>query len=228
MSGISTRFIMKSIDNALSDSEKDFVTPVSILDSLMKQVKDQLINKDFANHCLDLIRNTVRNEYLRLLENEIAKAFITAYEEQAQAIFENYLDNAEAFTTKCKLKDRITKEDMKPDEDFMRSIEGSIGVSQSGREGFRADVTAYMFAKMRRGEIVDYTSYEPLKEAIETYLISSVKDLARIVTKSKTRDDDQRQKYSCMVQTLIDEYGYTAESAEEVLVYASNNLWRDS
>ena len=85
-----------------------------------------------------------------------------------------------------------------------------------------------MFAKMRRGEIVDYTSYEPLKEAIETYLISSVKDLARIVTKSKTRDDDQRQKYSCMVQTLIDEYGYTAESAEEVLVYASNNLWRDS
>ena len=117
---------------------------------------------------------------------------------------------------------------MKPDEEFMRSIEGSIGVSQSGREGFRADVTAYMFAKMRRGEVVDYTSYEPLKEAIETYLISSVKDLARIVTKSKTRDDEQKQKYSSMVQTLIDEYGYTPESAEEVLVYASNNLWRDS
>ena len=228
MRGISTRFIMKAIDNALSDSDKNFVTPVSILDSLIKQCKDQLIDKEFQVHCLELIRNTVRNEYLRLLENEIAKAFITAYEEQAQAIFENYLDNAEAHTTKCKLKDRVTKEDMKPDEEFMRSIEGSIGVSQSGREGFRADVTAYMFAKMRRGENVDYTSYEPLKEAIETYLISSVKDLARIVTKSKTRDDDQRQKYSSMVETLMEEYGYTAESAEEVLVYASNNLWRDS
>ncbi len=228
MSGISTRFIMKAIDNALSDSDKEFITPVSMLDSLIKQVKEQLINKDFANHCLELIRNTVRNEYLRLLENEIAKAFITAYEEQAQSIFENYLDNAEAFTTSCKLKDRVTKEDMHPDEDFMRSIEGAIGVSSSGKEGFRADVTAYMFAKMRRGEVVDYTSYEPLKEAIETYLISSVKDLARIVTKSKTRDDDQRQKYSSMVETLMEEYGYTAESAEEVLVYASNNLWRDS
>jgi len=228
MTGISTRFIMKAIDNALSDSDRDFITPVSMLDSLMKQVKEQLINKDFAERCLELIRNTVRNEYLRLLENEIAKAFITAYEEQAQSIFENYLDNAEAFTTKCKLKDRVTKEDMHPDEDFMRSIEGAIGVSSSGKEGFRADVTAYMFAKMRRGEVVDYTSYEPLKEAIETYLISSVKDLARIVTKSKTRDDEQKHKYSSMVQTLIDEYGYTAESAEEVLVYASNNLWRDS
>ena len=228
MTGISTRFIMKAIDNALSDSDKSFITPVSIMDSLIRQCKDQLINKDFQNRCLELIRNTVRNEYLRLLENEIAKAFITAYEEQAQAIFENYLDNAEAYTTKCKMKDRITKEDMEPDEDFMKSIEGSIGVSNSGREGFRADVTAYMFAKMRRNESVDYTSYEPLKEAIETYLISSVKDLARIVTKSKTRDDEQRAKYSDMVQTLMDEYGYTAESAEEVLVYASNNLWRDS
>jgi len=228
MTGISTRFIMKAIDNALSDSDKSFITPVSMMDSLMRQCKDQLINKDFQNRCLELIRNTVRNEYLRLLENEIAKAFITAYEEQAQAIFENYLDNAEAYTTKCKMKDRVTKEEMEPDEDFMKSIEGSIGVSNSGREGFRADVTAYMFAKMRRGEKVDYTSYEPLKEAIETYLISSVKDLARIVTKSKTRDDEQRAKYSDMVQTLIDEYGYTADSAEEVLVYASNNLWRDS
>ena len=228
MQGISTRFIMKAIDNALSDSEKAFITPISMLDSLIKQVKDQIVDLDFQNHCLDLIRNTVRDEYLRMLENEIAKAFIAAYEEQAQSVFENYLDNAEAFTTSSKMKDRVTKEEMQPDETFMRAIEGAIGVSSSGREGFRADVTAYMFSKMRRGETVDYTSYEPLKEAIETYLITSVKDLARIVTKSKTRDDDQKQKYSSMVQTLMDDYGYTAESAEEILVFASNNLWRDS
>ena len=86
----------------------------------------------------------------------------------------------------------------------------------------------YMFAKMRRNETVNFRSYEPLKEAIEAYLISSVKDMARIVTKSKSRDDEQQKKYSEMVQTMIDEYGYTAESAEEVLTFASNNLWRDS
>ena len=228
MNGISTRFIMKAVDNALSDSDKGFVTPISIMDSIIKQVKEQIIDRDFQEKCLDLIRSVVRNEYLRMLENEIAKAFITAYEEQAQSIFENYLDNAEAYTTKGRLKDRVTNEEMKPDENFMRSIESTIGVSSSGKDGFRADVTAYMFSKMRRSEKVDYTSYEPLKEAIETYLITSVKDLARIVTKSKTRDDEQQQKYSSMVQTLIDDYGYTAESAEEILVYASNNLWRDS
>ena len=228
MNGISTRFIMKSIDRALSESKKGFITPISIMDSLVKQVKEQIIDTDFAASCLELIRDVVRNEYLRILETEIAKAFITAYEEQAQSVFENYLDNAEAYTTSSKMKDRITNEEKKPDENFMRSIEAAIGVSSSSRDGFRADVTAYMFAKMRRGEKVDYTSYEPLKEAIETYLITAVRDLARIVTKSNTRDDDQKKKYSLMVETLIEEYGYTAESAEEILVFASNNLWRDS
>ena len=31
-----------------------------------------------------------------------------------------------------------------------------------------------------------------------------------------------------MVETLIKDYGYNEHSAEEILRYASNNLWRDS
>jgi serine protein kinase len=126
------------------------------------------------------------------------------------------------------MKDKVTKEERLPDETFMKSIEEVIGITGSSKQGFRSDVTAYMFAKMRRKEKVDYKSYEPLKEAIESYLINSVKDMARIVTKSKTRDDEQRKKYSEMVYTLMEEYGYNEQSAEEILTYASNNLWRDS
>ena len=227
MTGISTRFIMKGIDNALTDAEKDLITPVSIMSSLTKQVKEQLIDEEFRTYCLELLK-VVREEYLRILETEIAKAFITAYEEQAQSLFDNYLDNAEAFTTRQKIKDRITKEQREPDEDFMRVIEEQIGIVGSSRDGFRSDVTAYMFAKLRRGETVNYQSYEPLKEAVEGYLIGSVKDMARIVTKSKTRDDEQQKKYSEMVEVMMNEYGYNEDSAEEILTFASNNLWRDS
>ena len=67
-------------------------------------------------------------------------------------------------------------------------------------------------------------SYAPLKEAIESYLMTSVKDMARVVTKSKTRDDDQKKKYSEMVVTLMEEYGYNDKSADEILTYAANNL----
>lgn len=228
MNGISTRFIMKAIDHALVMSENHCVTPIGVMKSLTKMVKEQIVDEDFREKCLGLVQNVVREEYLKILETEIAKAFITAYEEQAQSLFDTYLDNAEAYTTKQKMKCRTTKEEREPDERFMKSIEELIGITGSSRQGFRSDVTAYMFAKMRRGVKVDFKSYEPLKEAIESYLINSVKDMARIVTKSKTRDDDQKQKYTDMVQTLMDDYGYNETSAEEVLTYASNNLWRDS
>ena len=228
MSGISTRFIMKSLDNALTDSEKNMITPISVMDSLVKQVKEQINSEETKGYYLDLLRKTIRDEYLRVLENEIAKAFIAAYEEQAQSLFDSYLDNAECYTTRAKVKDRVTKEERDPDEDFMRAIEEQIGITGSARDGFRSDVTAYMFAKMRRGEKVNYNSYTPLKEAIESYLITSIKDIARIVTKSKSRDDDQKKRYNDMIDTLINDYGYNENSAEEALTFAANNLWRDS
>ena len=228
MDGISTRFITKAIDSALTDSDKSFITPMRVIDSLVKQVKEQVVDEEKRKAYLELLQKVIREEYLKMLESEIAKAFVTAYEEQAQSLFDNYMDNAEAFTTKQKMKDRVTAEEREPDEKFMKAIEEQIGIVGSARDGFRSDVTAYMFTKMRRGQKVDYKSNEPLKEAIESYLIASVKDMARIVTKSKTRDGEQQKKYSDMVETMVSEYGYTPESAEETIMFAANNLWRDS
>ena len=228
MTGISTRFIMKALDSALADSDKNMITPISIMESLTRQVKEQIIAEDVKENYLELIQKIIREEYLRILETEIAKAFITAYEEQAQSLFESYLDNAECYTTGANVKDKITREERAPDEKFMKSIEEMIGVVGSARDGFRSDVTSYMFSKMRRGETINFRSYGPLREAIEEYMIMSVKDIARIVTRSRSRDDDQKKKYGEMVATLIEEYGYNEDSAEEILTYASNNLWRDS
>jgi len=228
MDGISTRFITKAIDSALTDSDKGFITPMRVIETLIKQVKEQVVDEEKKKTYLEILQKTIREEYLKILEGEIAKAFVTAYEEQAQSLFDNYLDNAEAFTNRQKMKDRVTSEEREPDDKFMKAIEEQIGITGSAKDGFRSDVTAFMFAKMRRGQKVDYRSYEPLREAIEGYLVASVKDMARIVTKSKSRDNEQQKKYSEMVNTLIGDYGYTAESAEEIITFAANNLWRDS
>jgi serine protein kinase len=219
---------MKAIDSTISDSEKNMITPNSVIESLIRHVKDQIVIEENKDQYLELLQKIIREEYLKILENEIAKAFITAYEEQAQSLFDTYLDNAECYTNRTTVKDKITKEERLPDEKYMKIIEECIGVTGSSTDGFRSDVTAYMFAKMRRGEKINYKSYGPLKDAIESFLIFSVKDMSRIVTKSKSRDDDQKKRYSEMMETLITEYGYNEDSAEEVLTFASNNLWRDS
>ena len=228
MTGISTRFIMKAIDAALSDSEKNMVTPISIRDTLIKQVKDQIVVEDDRNRYLDFLGKTLHEEYLNILEKEITKAFVSAYDEQAEALFNNYLDHAEAYVNMSTVKDSITNEEINPDEVFMASIEEQIGITGTSKENFRVDITAFMFSKLRRGEKVDWKSYAPLKEAIETKLTSSVKQISRIVTKSKSRDKKQQSKYNEMVATLINDYGYDENSAEEVIKFAANNLWRDS
>ena len=228
MTGISTRFIMKAIDSALSDSDNNMVTPISIREVLIKQVKDQIVVEDDRNRYLEFLGKTLHEEYLSILEKEITKAFVSAYEEQAEALFNNYLDHAEAFVNLSTVKDRVTKEEINPDEKFMASIEEQIGIVGTAKENFRVDITAFMFSKLRRGEKVDWQSYEPLKEAIESKLTSSVKEISRIVTKSKSRDKKQQGKYNEMVKTLINDYGYSEKSAEEVIKFAANNLWRDS
>ena len=138
------------------------------------------------------------------------------------------LDHAEAYVNLSTVKDSITKEEIQPDEKFMASIEEQIGITGTSRENFRVDITAYMFSKLRRGEKVDWQSYEPLKEAIESKLTSSVKGNIKNCDQIEVRDKKQQGKYNEMVKTLIDEYGYDENSAEEVIKFAANNLWRDS
>ncbi len=228
MTGISTRFIMKAIDAALADSSKNMITPISIRESLIKQVKEQIVNADERKRCLAFLQKVLHEEYLSILEKEITKAFVTAYDEQAESLFNNYLDHAEAYVNNTKVKDRVTNEEMEADEKFLQSIEEQIGIKGSAKNNFRADITSYMFAKLRRGEVIAWRSYGPLREAIESKLVASVRDISRIVTKSKSRDVKQQTKFNAMVQTLMDTYGYNEDSAEEVIKFASDNLWRDS
>lgn len=226
MSGISTRFIAKALDNALSESENNCINPISIIDTLLKEVKGMAISDEVKKRYLGFLQDTIKKEYHKVLESEVTKAFIHGYKEQAEDLFNNYLDHAEAYVNKTKLKDASTGEELNPDEVFLRSIEEQLGITQSGAKGFRQDVTAYMFSIVRNGSKVDYTSYEPLREAIEKKLTSSVRELSRIITRNKVRDSEQNVKYDAMVEEMKNN-GYCDHCCNVILKYAANNLWKD-
>ena len=227
MTGISTRFIMKALDNALSDNtEANCINPINVREALISMVKEADLPDDTRKQYLEFLQDTLHKEYLEILEKEITRAFVYSYQEQAEALFQNYLDHAEAYVNKGKVKDRNTKEDLSPDEGFMKSIEEQIAIIGSAADGFRQEVIAYLWAANRRGEKIDYRSYEPLKEAIEKKLMTSVRDLSRIITKARTRDEEQSEKYNAMVKNLLDN-GYCLSCVDVVLKYAANNLWKD-
>jgi len=181
---------------------------------------------DQRKQYLEFLQDTLHKEYLDLLEKEITRAFVYSYQEQAEALFQNYLDHAESYVNKTKVRDRNTKEELPPDEGFLKSIEEQIAIIGSAAEGFRQEVIAYLWATSRRGEKVSYRSYEPLKEAIEKKLMTSVRDISRIITKARTRDEEQTEKYGSMVKNLL-EHGYCESCVDVVLKYAANNLWKD-
>lgn len=224
--GISTRFIMKAIDNALSESEHNCINPITVLESLVKSVKAADISDDEKKRLLTYLQDTIKKEYHRQLEKEITRAFIYGYREQAETLFNNYLDHAEAYVNKVRLKDRNTGEELEPDEAFMESIEAGIGLSGTAARGFRHDVTAYMFSLLRSNKKIEYGSYEPLKEAIEKKLMASVRELSRVITQARVRDSEQSDKYNAMVEEMK-QNGYCDHCCNVVLKYAANNLWKD-
>ncbi len=224
--GISTRFIMKAIDNALSESEHDCINPIILLETLIKAVRNSDSGEEEKKKYLAYLQDHIKKEYHRILEKEVTKAFIYGYREQAETLFNNYLDHAEAYVNKVKLKDRNTGEELEPDEPFLESIEGQLGLTGSAARGFRHDVTAYMFSLLRSKKTIDYGCYEPLREAIEKKLTSSVRELSRIITRARVRDGEQNEKYNAMVQAMK-ENGYCDHCCNVVLKYAANNLWKD-
>jgi serine protein kinase len=226
MTGISTRFIMKALDMALSESEANCINPISVMEMLIRAVKELSVSDEEKNKYVRFIQDYVKKEYNRILEKEVTRAFIYGYREQAESLFNNYLDHAEAYVNRTRIKDPNTGEELEPDEKFMRSIEEQIGITEASAKGFRADVTAYMFFVIRNGGKLDYSCYEPLKEAIEKKLTASVRELSRIITKARVRDEEQNRKYNTMVAEMK-RNGYCDHCCNVVLKYSANNLWKD-
>lgn len=225
MTGLSTRFIIKAIDTALVTGKHDCLNPISIREALVKAIEQGDFSDDERKKLLEFIKYTIHQEYLSILEKEIIKAAIHAFDEQAQALFENYLDHAEAFVNNKQVKDK--GEELEPDEKFMSSIEEHLGLSEDAAEGFRQDLAFFMLSVYKKGQTPTWKSYEPLKEAIEKKIISATSGFVQVTVKSKAKDKKQSKKYNEIVQRMK-EMGYECDHCIDIILnFARNHLWRD-
>src|SRR6201981_3143261 len=149
MNGISTRFIMKALDNALSDNVTgNCINPINVREALIGMVKEGDLPDDSRKQYLEFLQDTLHKEYLDLLEKEITRAFVYSYQEQAEALFQNYLDHAEASVNKTKGRDRNTNEELAPDEGFLKSIEEQIAILGSAGDRIRHGMIAYLWGTL--------------------------------------------------------------------------------
>ncbi|MBW5446888.1 protein prkA [Cohnella sp. CFH 77786] len=226
MSGIDPRYVINRISSALIKHDLPCINALDVLRAL-KDGLDQhpSITKEEREKYLNFI-SVARKEYDNLAKKEVQKAFVYSFEESARTLFENYLDNIEAYCNWAKIKDPLTGEEMDPDERLMRSIEEQIGVSENAKKAFREEILIRISAFSRKGRKFDYNTHERLREAIEKKLFADLKDIVKITTSTKTPDENQLKRINEVTKRLIDEHGYCPVCANELLRYVGSLLNR--
>ncbi len=226
MSGVDPRYIINRLSSALITQDTVCINALDVLRSL-KDGLDQhpSITQEEKERLLNFV-SLARKEYDEIAKKEVQKAFVYSYEESAKTLFNNYLDNVEAFCNCVKVTDPITEDEIDPDERLMRSIEEQIGVSENAKKTFREEILIRISAFARKGRTFDYNCHERLREAIEKKLFVDLKDIVKITTSTKTPDEEQLKRINGVVERLVNEHGYCSTCANELLKYTGSLLNR--
>ena len=226
MEGISPRYVINCLSNALVKDGTTCINPIDALRALRDGLEQHPgYKREQREQYLNFVAEA-RREYDELAKKEVQKAFVYSFEDSARTLFNNYLDNVEAYCNKQKIKDPITEEEVDPDEKLMRSVEEQIGVSEVAKKTFREEILIRISSLARRGVSFDYRSHERLREAIEKKLFADLRDVVKITTSTKTPDQEQLRRINEVVDRLIAEQGYCAVCANELLKYVGTLLNR--
>lgn len=225
LGGVSPRFIINALSNAIIQSDIESLTTMDLLLALKDAIEsDARIDPKKKRKWIDFLVIARKDFYNRWVKEDVHKALFVSFEQEAQDLLDKYLDEVEATLDNRLVKDPITNEERKPDERFLRSVEDKISVSDSGKQSFRQEVVRKAMGAYKRGEKFALGSHARLHEAIEQYLFEQRRDVLRLVSSTTRPDEEAKQKISVVEKRLVDEYGYDAHSAREALNYVTTLL----
>jgi serine protein kinase len=225
LGGVSPRFVINAISNAITRSDTRSLTSMELLLALKDSIEsDARMDAKQKKLWIDHLVVARKDFYNRWVKEDVHRALFASFEEEAQQLLEKYLDEVEASLDQRQVTDPITGETRPADERFLRSVEEKIKVSDSGKQSFRQEVVRKAMVAFKAGEKFTLDSHARMHEAIEQYLFEERRDVLRLVTSSARPDDEARKKISSVQQRLVSEYGYDEHSAKEALNYVTTLL----
>ncbi len=225
MSGVSPRFVINAISNAITRNDANSLTSMEMLLALKDTIEsDARMDASQKKQWVDFLVTARKDFYNRWVKEDVHRALFASFEDEAQQLLEKYLDEVEAALDQRTLTDPITGEERPADERFMRSVEEKIKISDSGKQSFRQEVIRKAMVAFKAGEKFTLDSHGRLHEAIEQYLFEERRDVLRLVTSAARPDAEAEQKISAVQERLVEEYGYDMHSAKEALNYVTTLL----
>lgn len=225
LSGVSPRFVVNALSNAISRSEAKSLTSMEVLVTLKEAIEnDARIDAKQRRQWVDFLVTTRKDFYNHWVKEDVHKALFVSFEEESESLLGKYLDEVEAALDNREVSDPITGETRAPDERFLRAVEEKINVSDAGKQTFRQEVVRKAMVAYKKGESFSLDSHSRLKEAMEKYLFEERRDVLRLVSSIARPDEDAREKIAAVEERLISDYGYDRHSAREALNYVTTLL----
>ena len=233
MTGISPRFIINAMNICLGMKEdKNCINPIDMIRALRDNfdhsigISDE--DKEIFMNLLTGNKDSVASEYKEFAKKEVNRAFLWAYDEQAQSLFDRYMMNCEAFCKNEMVQDAITGEWYKPDERIMRSIEELVGIPVEGKKEFRNGIFVYKADVLSQGRSFTYKDYDIIREGIEAKLMSDLRNVVSLSLGDPTNTDPKVAKRRTKALETLMEKGYCPVCAQMLMAFIGEVLRKEN
>lgn len=216
MSGISTRFAFKILSKTFNyDAEEEAADPVHLFVVLKDAIKQEQFPAETEALYLEFVKELI-NKYIEFIGNELQKAFIESYSTFGQAIFDQYINYADAWIQDSDYKDPDTGQTWNREmlNTELEKIEKAAGIANP--KDFRHEVVGFVLRAERAGNKVSWTSYEKMKDVIEKKIFSSTEEMLPIVSFGNKKDAETSQKHQDFVDRMKG-LGYTERQVRRLV-----------
>lgn len=225
MIGVSPRYIFNCIAECFTKHDLKCITPIDVLRAIKENFESSAkFSKDDIKK-FDELLTVVVEEYTKMAKNEVQKAFFVNFSSEIKNLLNNYIDNAGAYLDDREVVNEFG-EHHEPDEHLMRSIEEKVGVSDAAKDSFRQEVYRKVVRSKAESGDFDYRAHAKLREALERQLFDERSDVIRLTVSSRNPDPEALKKLNSVIETLVDQYGYNVESANQLLRYVNSLMSR--
>ncbi|MEX0877682.1 MAG: hypothetical protein WDZ40_02335 [Candidatus Spechtbacterales bacterium] len=237
MFGVSSRDILAALNNGLvkeEGAENGCLTPLKAIRSLREVFNHRMgYEPEQIKFFQDLLSSeeggSVIELYKEFILNEVQRAYLGAYRDQAEEIFDKYVEEI-TYDRERKRKfvrgdksnirrDPITGKPSEPDEKFMRAVEDQIPIPKNQADVFRGEILERI---SQPG--FGYDNYQPLRRAVERMLLErSRTSLTLVLASDRPEDADIKQRAKDLYDGLK-ERGFCRTGAKEAVRTASEIL----
>ena len=239
--GISPRFIMNALNIVLGSKEEvetgdkkyhGCITALDMIRSIRNTFEHHIGHDEKDRTAFEELlmaeKDSIIAEYKEFAKREVSKAFVHAYDDQADELFARYMINIKAYCKNETILDELTGEYKEPDEDIMRAIEDQIGIANEGKKDFRKGIFVYQADAFSVGKEFTWKTYEPLKDAIEKKLMSDLKNVVTLSIADTTVTTPKAKARRKAAMSTLMKKGYCKNCAKHLLSFVGELLRREN